>query len=89
MATSAIDCCSPVANSTSSSRSLGSCRKVLGHLDQAVGDAGHGGDDRDHLVAFVAGAFDACGNVADAIEGADRGAAVFLNDEGHGWSGAQ
>ena len=62
-------------------------REVLGHLDQAVGHAGHGGNHGDDLVALVAGAFDPRGDVADAVERADGGAAVFLNDEGHGWSG--
>ena len=62
--------------------------EFLGHFDQAVGDAGHRGNDGDHLVAGVAGALEARGDVAHAVDGADGGAAVFLDDEGHGLGAA-
>ena len=59
-------------------------RKLLGHLDETIGDAGHRGNHGDNLIALVAGAFHPGGDIADSVESADGGAAVFLNDEGHG-----
>ena len=59
-------------------------REFLGHLDQAIGHAGHGGDHGDDLVSLVAGAFHPRGDVADPVKRADGGSAVFLNNEGHG-----
>ncbi len=63
--------------------------KLLGHLDQVVSHAGHGGNDGDDLVSLLAGAFHPRGDIADPVERADGGAAVFLNDECHGWSGPE
>src|SRR5690606_22899588 len=59
-------------------------REFLGHADEAVSNAGHGGNNSDDLIACVAGALDAGGDVADAVDAADRSAAVFLNNESHG-----
>ena len=64
-------------------------REFLGHFDEAIGDTGHGGNHGHDLVSFVTGAFHPCGDVADAVKRADGGAAVFLNDESHGLSGAE
>lgn len=61
---------------------------ALGKADKAVGDAAHGGDDDDDLIALAATFGDASGDVFDAFSVGDRGAAVFLNDESHccgGW----
>jgi hypothetical protein len=46
-------------------------------------DTALGADDGDHLVALVAQAFDARCNIADAVEAADGGASVFLNNQCH------
>lgn len=56
---------------------------ALGKADKAVGDAAHGGDDDDDLIALAATFGDASGDVFDAFSVGDRGAAVFLNDESH------
>ena len=47
MAVSAMVVCSPVARSTSISRSVGFGETCVGELDEAVGHAAHGGDDDD------------------------------------------
>lgn len=57
--------------------------KLVRHPDELVRDAAHGRDNDGDIVAFIAEGLDAIGDVADAVEGADRGAAIFLNDE-HG-----
>ena len=67
----------------------GITRKIFGHLDEAIGHARHRGNHCDHLIARIASAFDARGDIAHAIDRADGSAAVFLNDEGHGWSRAE
>ena len=56
---------------------------LAGQPEQAVGLARHGGDDDRHPVALSLRGEAAAGDVADAIDGADGGSAVFLNDE-HG-----
>ena len=58
-------------------------RQVLAPGDQLVGDAGHGGDHDGDLVAGVDLALHAGGDVADAVEVGDRGAAELHHDAGH------
>ena len=60
-------------------------RQVGAPLDQLVGHAGHGGDDDGNLVAVLDLALDALGDVADAVEVGDGGAAEFHHDAGHEW----
>src|ERR1700677_2172015 len=55
----------------------------FGELDEIIGDAAHGGDDDDDLVAFGAVARDAAGDVFNALRVADRSTAVFLDDQSH------
>ena len=55
----------------------------VGAGDEFVGHAGAGGDDDDDLVSLLPGFLDACGDVPDAVDVGDRGAAVLLDDEGH------
>jgi hypothetical protein len=57
--------------------------EVGGELEEPVGLARHGRDDDHHVVAVLAGGEGAARHVADSIEVADGGSAVFLDDEGH------
>jgi hypothetical protein len=52
----------------------------MGHADQAVRHARHGRQDNDDIVALVIGAGHPSGDIADAVEIGDRGAAEFLYD---------
>jgi len=56
----------------------------FGAGDELVGHSGAGRDDDDDLVAFVAGAFDTLGDFFNAFDVTDGGAAIFLDDTGHG-----
>ena len=58
-------------------------RDVLGQLDEAVGDAAHGGDHHHDLVALGVVLGHAGGDIFDAVGVAHRGAAVFLNNQCH------
>ena len=58
-------------------------RDVLGQLDEAVGDAAHGGDHHHDLVALGMVLGHAGGHIFDAVGVAYRGAAVFLNNQCH------
>ena len=73
--------CSPVEAMTSSSRSSGSGAICLARPEQAVGLARHRRDDHDHVVPLALRREAAPRDVADALDGADRRAAVFLNDQ--------
>jgi hypothetical protein len=57
---------------------------LAGELDQAVGDAGHGGDDDDEPMPLAVGFRHTRGDMADALGRADGAAAIFLDDERHG-----
>ena len=83
IAVSAIVVCSPVASSTSISRSGGASMICLGELDQTVGHAAHRGDDDHDLIALGPALAHTPRDVFDALGVADRGAAVLLNNEGH------
>ena len=50
-------------------------------LDQRIGDAAHGGDDNDDLVAIDAVSGHALCDVFDAVGVAHRSTAVFLDDQ--------
>ena len=56
---------------------------LLGELDEAVGHAAHRRDHDDDLIPARPAFADAPGDVLDPLGVADRGAAVFLNDERH------
>jgi hypothetical protein len=56
----------------------------FGAGDELVGHARAGGDDDNEFVALVARRLDAQGDVLDAFDVTDGGAAVFLDDSGHG-----
>ena len=84
IAVSAAETCSPVAASASTSRESGSGRDVGGQLEEPVRLAGHGADDHHTSLPARLRGERARGDVLDAIDGADRGAAEFLDDEGHG-----
>ena len=58
-------------------------RQALAPGDQLVGDAGHGGDDDGDLVAGVHLPLHPAGDVADAVEVGDGGAAEFHYDARH------
>ena len=60
-------------------------RKILAPFNQLVRHAGHGGDDDGHLVPSLDLALDAGGDIADAVEIGDGGAAEFHHDAGHAW----
>ncbi len=60
---------------------VGQRHEIFGELDQAVGNAAHGGNDDDDLIAFGVVLGDASGDVSDAVGVCDRGAAVFLDDQ--------
>ena len=62
---------------------IGVGRELLGERQQAVGLAGHRRHDDDELVTLAMEARHAARHVLDAIGGADGGAAVFLDDQGH------
>ena len=57
---------------------------LAGELEQVVGHARHGGDDHDQLVPGLVAGGHAGSDVADALGVAHRGAAIFLDDKGHG-----
>ncbi len=63
---------------------IGIGREFLGQREQAVGLAAHRRHDDDELVSLALKARDAARDVADALDAADRGAAVFLHDQSHG-----
>ncbi len=87
IAVSAIVVCSPVARSTSISRSLG-----LGLISRAslirpsvtplIAETTH-----DDAIPRLLGGDHAARDVEDALGSADGGAAVFLHDQGHGEKG--
>jgi len=56
---------------------------LLRQRDQAVGLARHGRRHDDHVVSRCLPLRDAARDVLDPLRGADRGAAEFLDDEGH------
>ena len=57
-----------------------------GQRDEAVGDAAHRRHDDDNLVATGAALGHATRDILDPLGISDRGAAVFLDDERHGWA---
>ena len=57
--------------------------KFIGHADQFVGHTAHRRNHGDDLIAFIALRFDALSDISNAVNRADGGAAVFLNDESH------
>ena len=63
---------------------IGMRRQLLRQRDQPVGLAAHRRDDDDELVSLAMKARDPPGDIADAVDAADRGAAVFLDDQCHG-----
>ncbi len=56
---------------------------LAGQLEQAVGLARHRRDHHRDLVTGALGRDAALGDGGDALDGADRGAAEFLNDASH------
>src|SRR5437868_1125144 len=60
-------------------------RQIRRQLQQPVGLAAHRRHDDDELVPPLLVALDARGDVPDPVDGADRGAAVLLDNECH-WS---
>jgi 2-polyprenyl-6-hydroxyphenyl methylase/3-demethylubiquinone-9 3-methyltransferase len=54
--------------------------------DQVIGGVAHGGDHHHDLVAGVSGGDHALGDTPDPRRVPDRGAAVLLDDQGHGRS---
>ena len=62
---------------------IGQGHDFLGELDEVIGDATHGGDDDDDFIALGVIFRDARGDILDAVGVAHRGAAIFLNDQGH------
>ena len=58
-------------------------RDAGGEVDQPVGVIAHGGDDDGDAIAALAHGGDFFGDALDQLDGADRGAAVFLDDQGH------
>ena len=59
-------------------------RRGLAHPgDQLIGDAGHGRDDHGHSVAGIDLALDVAGDVADALDVGNRGAAELHDEERH------
>ena len=56
----------------------------LRELDQVVGHARHGGNDRDDAAIFPLRLDETLRDVPDAFGSADRCAAIFLNDQAHG-----
>jgi hypothetical protein len=85
MAVKAMVVCSPVARSMSISRSLGNGHQFLGHFDELIGHAAHGGDDHDHLVALGAITRHPRGDIFDALRIGDRRActSIFLQQSRH------
>jgi hypothetical protein len=59
-------------------------REGLAPGHKLIGRAGHGGDDNGHLVAGFHLALDAVGDISDAVEIGDGGAAELHHDAGHG-----
>ena len=60
---------------------VGQVGDLLGQAQQAVGLARHRRDDHHHVVALALRREAAPGDVADALDGADRSSAVFLHDQ--------
>ena len=58
--------------------------QLLREREEAVRLAGHGRDHDDDLVAFLHEPLDPARDLADALGAAHGGAAVLLDDEGHG-----
>ena len=56
---------------------------LLRQIDQAVGLSAHRRDDDDQLMAGAMPLFEAMRHIADALDRADRSAAVLVNDERH------
>ena len=56
---------------------------LAAQLDEAVGLAGHGGDDDEHLVAALRLAPDTLGDASDALDPRHRRAAEFHDDARH------
>ncbi len=79
-----IETCSPVEAMTSSSRGEASGFNSLAIPEQAIGLARHGGRHDHEAVAFGGEARHAPRDLADALGAAHGGAAVLLDDEGHG-----
>ena len=78
MASKAEVVCSPVANSTSSSRRSGV--SVASWADEFVRDAGHRRQNNHYIVALFIGFDHALRDIADTIKICDRGSAEFLNE---------
>ena len=83
IASSPIVTCSPVAATTSSSRSLGKSEIWLRQPEQPVRLAGHRGDDHDDVVPLLLRPRHPLRDVLDLLDGADRGPAVLLDNECH------
>jgi hypothetical protein len=89
MSISAIDSrpmvtCSPVAQIVQFAR-IGAGLNFLGQCDQLVGFAAHCGNDHHHLMALRVEPGNALGDILDALGISDRRAAVFLNNQRHGF----
>ncbi len=83
IATRPVVTCSPVATTVSYSRGVVQRGERLAPGDELVGDAGHGGDHDGDLVPGLDLAPDAGGDVADAVEIGDGGAAELHDDASH------
>ena len=62
---------------------IGIGRQFPGETEQPIGLAGHRRNDDDELMALAVITGDAARDVADALDAADRRAAVFLDDQCH------
>ncbi len=58
---------------------------LVGELDEVVRHPGHRGNDGDHLMTLGLRLKDAARDIADPFGRADGGAAIFLDDEAHGF----
>ena len=84
MHSSAMDLRSPTVSSMSISRPGWTWRHRVGEGDEVVGLLAHGAHDDDHVVALAMREGDVLGDGPDAVGVGDGGAAVLLDDEGHG-----
>ncbi len=81
IASSAVETISPVARSASISRASGSAADFAREFDQAIRGIAHRGDDDRDLVPLLRERMHLGRDGVNPRDGADRGAAVFLDDQ--------